>query len=173
MRPGKAGKHVAAVLLLFGLFLGIPMAISPEILTILFGDTGVDAISTASLEIPEEPSGEFLVLMKTERHRDSLRDWEAFFRDEDFAVIFEDIQCITARGDIAAQDLAERYRIQLPENQMKVRSEDPVLLVSKIEAGAIDVAILSGEMAEQMKLMDRIDGVTAFSLENTGTEAAD
>ena len=48
--------------------------------------------------------------------------------------------------------MAQRYQAQLPENQMKLRTEDLTLLVSKAESGYIDAAVFSKEIAQAMKL---------------------
>lgn len=137
----------------------------------LFSDTAeTDAVSSATLPLPDQPSGSFVVLINTERHKDTLDDWETFFRDEDFVVIFEDISCLTAKGDAAGQQLAERFRAQLPENQMQLRVEDGTLLASKAEAGAIDVAVFSLEMARYLQLGEAgtLSGVTVIEIGQEG-----
>ena len=73
-------------------------------------------------------------------------------------------------GDEAGMQLAERYKAQLPENQMTVRSEDAALLASKAESGLIDAAIFSKEMAQAIKLSpDKAENVS--SIEITGGAA--
>ncbi len=127
-----------------------------------------DAVSSASLVLPNQPSGDFIVLINTEAHADALDAWSSFFRGEDLAVIFDDIRCITAEGDAAGQQMAERYLAQLPENQMKLRSENPTLLASKAEAGYIDVAIFSREMADALKLSPDTARVTVIEISGEG-----
>ena len=60
----------------------------------------------------------------------------------------EDISCVTAAGDASGEQLARRYQARLAENQMRLRSENGVLAVSKAEKGLYDVLILSKEAAE-------------------------
>ena len=116
--------------------------------------SGADAVSSASLEIPDQPSGEYLVLINRDLHRETLGDWKAFFTEAPVGVIMEDISCLTAKGDRGGSELAERYRLRLPENQMTLRSEDPTLLVSKAEYGRFDIIILSAEMADLFNYAD-------------------
>ena len=137
--------HAGAVLAALMLLAGLPILTHFDI----FGSVSdPDAVSGASMELPDQPSGDFVVLMNSSLHKDTLEDWQLFFTGEDLPVIFEDIQCIVAEGDSGGQQLAERFMAQLPENQMTLRTEDPTLLVSKAEAGFIDVAVFSKEMAE-------------------------
>ena len=165
MKAAKIVGHIALDILIIVLLTVLPVVTHFDI----FHSGKVDAVSSASIELPDQPSGSFLVLMKTSLHEDSLNDWDDFFNDRDFAVIFEDIDCLVASKDESAKQLAERFRAQLPENQMKVRSEDPTLLVSKAEAGYIDVAIFSKEMADALALhMDELSGVRVFEV--TGGE---
>ena len=57
-------KHAAFVLACLFVTLGIPLLIySPNLFS-----RGLDAVSSASLEIPDQPSGEFLVLINKDRH---------------------------------------------------------------------------------------------------------
>ena len=124
----------------------------------------VDAVSSSSLVLPEQPSGDFLVFINESLHEDSVDSWEAFFMDEEFSVIFEDIGCLVAEGDAGGIQLAERFQAELPENQMKLKKENPVLVVSRIEEGYIDVAIISKEMAESLKLLEEIPGICLLHL---------
>ena len=164
MKALKTLGHVGGTLLAVLLLAVLPICTHFD----LFGARAVgtaDAETGASLQLPEQPSGQFIVLINTRLHEDTLRDWEAFFRDEDFAVIFEDVRCLAAEGDVTGLELARRYQAQLPENQMTVRTENPTLLVSKAEAGAIDVAVFSREMAEALSLAETIPGVSRILLE--------
>lgn len=156
--------HGALVAGLLFLLAGLP------ILThFRFGaDSQADAVSGASIPLPDQPSGEFIVLVNTKAHAGTLEAWKSFFLDEDFPVIFEDIHCLAAEGDPTGQQLAERYLAQLPENQMKLRTENATLLVSKAETGYIDVAILSREMAEALKLSPDAELVTVIEVSGKG-----
>ena len=124
----------------------------------------VDAVSGASMALPDQPSGDFIVLINTERHADTVDDWKLFFTDEDFPVIFDDISCFVAQGDATGKQMAERFMAQLPENQMTLHQENPTLLVSKAETGYIDVAVFSREMADALKLTPDTNIVTVIEV---------
>lgn len=110
---------------------------------------GIDAVSAATAEIPDQPSGQFVVLLNTEKHPLTEAEWTAFFSEQDVDVIMEDIRCFVSRDDAAGIELAERYRARLAENQMKIRSEDGTLIASRAGHSLFDVIILSKESAEQ------------------------
>ena len=155
-------KHIMRILIMLFLFLILPCMI---VFDIPGGkDTSLDAVTQASIDLPDQPSGDFVVLIKTNLHKDTIEDWKVFFNDGDFGVIFEDISCIVAEGDVSGLELAKRFMAQLPENQMVIRTENPTLLVSKAEAGYIDVVVLSREMADALKLAQEedMDGVTVL-----------
>ena len=158
----KPLKHAAFTLTAIFLLAVLPIALHFPV----FQKDAVDAVSGSSLVLPDQPSGAFIVLINTSMHRDTLDDWTNFFTDSDFAVIFEDIRCLTAAGDVTGSQLAQRYQAQLPENQMTLREENPVLLASKAENGYIDVAVFSREMADALALSYRsgIDGVTVIEV---------
>ena len=160
MKPSKLLAHIGGTLLAVFLLAALPILLSFDI----FGAETADAVSSASLELPDQPSGDFVILMRADLHRDTAADWESFFKDEDFAVIFEDISCLVSIGDESAKQLAERYMAQLPENQMTLRSEDATLLASKAEAGYIDVAIFSREMADAIGLSPRGEKIRLIEL---------
>ena len=144
-------KRIGIVLALLFAFLGIPALVYAEQLSALFAP-GPDAVSSASIEIPAQPSGEYVVLLNRKKHPNTQRDWEAFFSEQPTDVIFEDIVCLTAEGDPAGKALAERYRARLAEHQMTLKSENGLLAVSKAQWGVFDVLILSREAAEAYRL---------------------
>lgn len=111
-----------------------------------------DAVSGASINLPDKPSGDYVLLLNRSLHKDTIDEWITFFRDGELNVIFDDINCIAAQSDVDALKMADRLIAQLPENQMRLRTENPTLLVSKAENGCIDAAIFSKEMADAMKL---------------------
>ena len=137
----KALEHIVIVAVALVLCLGLPAFLY------LPGSGGVDAVSGASLEAPDQPSGEFVVIVNRDRHT-ALREWADFFSEREVGVIMEDISCVTAAGDASGEQLARRYQARLAENQMRLRSENGVLAVSKAEKGLYDVLILSKEAAE-------------------------
>ena len=145
----KVFGHIALVVGTLVLLAGLPIMTHFDLFS--SGETA-DAISGATIVLPDQPSGDFIVLINTSKHADTIGDWRDFFLDEDFPVIFEDIQCVVADGDMTGEQLAKRFQLQLPENQMMLRTENPTLLVSKAEAGCIDIAIFSREMADALQL---------------------
>ena len=148
MKKYRVPAHAAGVILAVFCLAVLPFC---SLLQSVVRGAAVDAVSGATLELPAQPSGEFYVILNTARHADTLGDWRLFFPDdEDFSVIFEDIRCLAAKGDAAGVQMAERFQAQLPENQMRLRTEDPTLLISKVEAGRVDVAVLSRDMAEAL-----------------------
>ena len=116
-----------------------------------------DAVSGASIRLPDKPSGDYIILLNRSLHESTVEEWTAFFRDGELNVIFDDISVLAAKADTTAVKMAERFRAQLPENQMNLRTEDPVLLASKAENGCIDAAIFSKEMADMLGLGDMSD----------------
>lgn len=168
MKTLKVFGHIGLVLVLLFLTAGLPILTHFDVFG---GQDAADAVSQASVALPDQPSGAFVVLINNSLHPDTMEDWKAFFTDADeLPVIFENISCIVAEGDANGRQLAERFQIQLPENQMTLREENPTLLVSKAEAGLLDVAVFSKEMAEALKLApaEQLNGLTVIEL--TGGE---
>ena len=148
MKAGKTALHIILSLTAVFLLVGLPGLY-------ILGETAEeqpDAVSGASIKLPDKPSGEYVLLLNRSLHEDTFDDWVAFFRDGELNVIFDDINCIASQSDADALKMADRLIAQLPENQMKLRTENPTLLVSKAENGCIDAAIFSKEMADAMKL---------------------
>lgn len=160
--------HIAISVLVSALCVITPCAVFLDI----FADTPPDAVSQATVALPDQPSGDFTVYINNSLHEDTLDDWTLFFNDE-YAVIFDDISCITAAGDVSGQALADRFKAQLPQNQMNVRSEDAVLLASKIDAGLIDVAVISKEMGNVLNLGSAPDGITVINISEDKSGAKD
>ena len=145
----KDTRHIVVSLVALFLLLGLP--------AMYYGGHGgfsgsADSVTGASLELPDQPGGEYLVLINKARHTDTLQEWTDFFQEKPVPVIFEDICCLAAGADPTACQLAERFQAQLPENQMALRLEDATLLASKAENGYIDVAVFSSEMAQALSL---------------------
>lgn len=132
-----------------------------------------DAVSSASMEIPKQPSGTCIVLIRSDLHQGTLQDWTDFFTEKPVGVIMEDLHCFVDQADSSGQEMADRYRLRLPENQMKVTKENGTLLVSKAENGLFDVIVLSKEMADLQgyeKAMARGD-VTVLTVSGTAEDA--
>ena len=138
--------HIVVVLVSLFVLLGVPALFYSDAIGARL--SGVDAVSGATVEVPDQPSGEFAVLINIEKHPDTLEQWRDFFTEKPVDVIFEDIDCLVVDGDAAAKQLAQRYQSRLAENQMSVRSENGMLTVSKAQWGEFDVIILSKEMAQ-------------------------
>ncbi len=137
--------HIAADLLIIFALAGIPVLMYCDLPV-----KGYDAVSSASIELPDSPSGEFLIIINRDLHEDTAEDWKDFFEGDYLKVIFEDINCLVPDGDVTGLELANRYMAILPENQMRVSSDDAVLIASKLEAGYVDIAILSADMADAL-----------------------
>ena len=149
MRKFKTVLHILADALLLILLIGVPVLSNFD----LFGsDKEADAVSSASIELPDQPSGDYMVLINRSLHEDSIEEWKEFFGDGEMVVIFDDVKCLVATADAGGAQLADRFRLELPENQMEVNSINPVLLASKAEEGYIDIAVFSKEMAESLSL---------------------
>ena len=163
MRAVESLWHKLFVIAILILLVGIPFATHSDVFST---QSEPDAISSATVKLPDQPSGEFLVFINSNLHSDTLSDWKKFFSGEDLPVIFDDIRCIAANGDATGIQLAERFQAQLPENQMTLRTENPTLLISKAEKGYIDVVVMSKEMADALKYnsSETIEGVTVISL---------
>ncbi len=106
--------------------------------------SGVDTVSSASV-ILDLPKGEYVALINRERHPDAdkLAVWETFFKGGEIDYIFEDISCVVAPQDPYGLELAQSFQSRLPENQMKIRTEDLMMMLSKAEYGRFDVMLLS------------------------------
>ncbi|MBQ9276896.1 MAG: hypothetical protein IJ226_04825 [Clostridia bacterium] len=159
MKILKVFAHVIVFALVVLVAIGVPTAVYFG----LFEKGGeVDAVSRASVVLPDKPSGEFVVLINTARHEETVDDWRKFFTNSEFVIIFDDVSCLVAIGDSSGKQMAERFQAELPENQMKVTVVDATLLASKAEIGYIDIAIFSREMADAVGLKANIDGVTTI-----------
>lgn len=152
----KKVSHVLIIASALFLILGLPGILHAKGLAAAFGEK-TDAVSSASLNIPDKPSGEYLVYINKENHRDTLQEWSAFFREEPVGVIFEDITCTVADSDAAGIEMAERYMARLAGNQMKIRREESALAASKLQWGKCDIFIVSSEMADVLHT-ETIDG---------------
>ncbi|MDO4407972.1 MAG: hypothetical protein Q4C16_03410 [Eubacteriales bacterium] len=167
--PGHLAAAAAAVLLCIIL----PGYFFTDLPARLAGNA--DAVSSASMEIPDQPSGSFLVLIKSDLHEDTLGEWTDFFTEQPVGVIMEDLHCFVDQADVSGQEAADRYRLRLAENQMTVTKENGTLLVSKAENGLFDVIVLSKEMADLQdyeKAMSRED-VTAVMVESAAKSTAE
>lgn len=144
-------RHIFAVAVLLSVCLGIPLFRSDYFQARWHGNQA-DVVSSATT-VMEQPSGSYTVLVNRRRHTDEeiLLKWQDFFEGKEIPVLFEDIQCSTLSGDVSGLEMAQSFQSRLPENQMTIKSEDGVLLLSKAEYGRFDVILLSDEFAASMK----------------------
>ncbi len=147
MRPAGIIAHIA-----FSAAAAAALTVLPAVLCLGGADKSVDAVASASVKLPDKPSGEFEVLINRRLHKDTLEQWVKFFRDGELDVIFDDLNCICAEGDVQGIQLAQRFQAELPENQLRLRTENPTLLISKAENSCIDVVIISKDMADAVRL---------------------
>ena len=111
------------------------------------GAASSDAVSAATVII-EQPSGAYVVLINRDRHTDeeNLKICTTFFSGGDMEILFEDISCLVPDTDASGLELAKSFQSRLPENQMKVRTENVTLLMSKAAYGEFDVILVSKEV---------------------------
>ena len=131
---------------------------------------GVDAVTSASVII-DKPSGAYVVLLNEERHtkRGTAEDWARFLQGESL-VIMDDVDCQVIDQDSGGRQLAESYQSRLPENQMRVRGENGLLLVSKAEYGGFDMIVMSKEYADSYNARTVYDQANVRVLEIGGEE---
>lgn len=150
-RPGiKALKHFGIVVCGLFLCLVLPGLFYVDVGALFTG--GLDAVSGASMDLPDQPSGQFVVILNRDHHPLTLDEWTAFFREEEVGVIMEDISCLAAASDPTGVQLAQRYMARLAENQMRLTAENSLLVVSRAENGLYDVIVLSKEMADALDM---------------------
>ena len=147
----KRLAHLCTVLAALFVTLAIP-ALAYGVPGLLIGTSAPDAVSRASMELPEQPSGNFVILLNTDKHPGTVADWATFFSGGETDVIMDDVACMAAEGDATGVQLAERFQARLAENQMTVRQVNGTLLASRADAGVFDVVIVSEEMADMLAL---------------------
>lgn len=148
----KKLKHIGIVLGALFVILGIPALYYAESSGFFPGKT--DTVSRASFEIPDAPSGEYVIFLNSKKHGDTAEKWAVFFSGGDSGVIMEDVSCLALKGDAGGIKLAERYKARLAENQMRLKTESSLVLAGKAEHGLFDVIVLSKEAEEILKLKE-------------------
>ena len=148
----KIVRHILVTVIFLSLILGVPFFTSDHFKRIVSGST--DAVASASVKI-DQPSGEYCVFINSDVHPDkeALDLWISYFRDgnTDVITLFEDIECSVAESDPIALTMAQSYQSGLAENQMKIKQEDPTLMLSKADNGKFDIMIMSAELADALK----------------------
>ncbi len=139
-------RHFIKIIGMLFVILGIPFLCIGYTTGLFYGN---DAVSSASVII-EQPSGEYVVLINKDIHtdEDNLSKWEEFFRGNETDYIFEDLSCLVIDSDETGYDLASSFMSRLPENQMTLRTEKAMIVLSKIRCGIYDVAVFSREFYE-------------------------
>ena len=140
-------RHAVTVAAALFVTLGLPFVTSDKFHSLISGSE--DAVSSASVTV-DKPSGKYTVLINNTKHPDkeNLEVWQEFFSGNEIDFLFEDIVCTCASGDSGGITMAQSFQSRLPENQMKIKTEDPVLMLSKAEYGRFDVMIMSSELAD-------------------------
>ncbi len=162
----KVLRHLAIVLFALFLFVGVPVYRSGYIQNKL---AGVDTVSSASAIITQ-PSGAYAVLINPDLHtnKENLAVWESFFRGEEIDYLFEDISCMVIDTDAEGLELAKSLQSRLPENQMKVRTEDGSLVQAKIYNGIYDVVLISKEVFDAPSIQRLVDNILCDVIEAEG-----
>ena len=142
----KIARHVLIIAVSLLVLVGLPLYRTGALARI-FGGQGPDALTAATVTI-EQPSGAYVVLINQEIHQDTekLAVWKRFFSGQEIDYIFEDISCVVADSDAAGLELARSFQSRLPENQMRLRTEDTTLMLSKAKYGRFDVMLFSKEV---------------------------
>lgn len=162
--------HIAVSVMTVLLLMALPLLLSGNI-GVLFGKK-TDAVASATKAL-DKPSGEYRVFINTSLHTDAsdLESWKDFFEtgDTDGIInVLEDISCTVAEGDIGGLEMAESFMSRLPENQMKIRTEDPTLMISKAEQGRFDVIVMSKETADSFSAQTIPENTSALMLSVKG-----
>ena len=145
IRMGELKRHLLIGLLSALVLIGGPIYAA-------YGPSGAAhraAVSSATVII-DQPSGAYVVLINRDRHpsQENLNTWISFFKGEEIGFLFEDISCLVPDSDQGGLELAKSFQSRLPENQMKLRTENAILLMSKAAYGEFDVILVSREAYE-------------------------
>lgn len=155
MKTTKFLKHLFVTTGALFLIVGVPLMMTDYWRGLLSSDTA-DAVSSPSVVI-DKPSGNYIVLINKELHKDpdKLNQWIDFFSGKETDIIFEDIACTVAEGDSLGIEMAESFRSKLPENQMKIKKEEAILVISRAEEGKIDILLMSKDFANSYRLREK------------------
>ena len=154
----KKASHVIIIVSALFLIIGVPLLCNAEYVSRFIAGEA-DAVSSATLNEQEKPSGDYYVLINRQLHPDTIGEWEAFFSGDDVDLIFEDIDCLAIDTDISGLKYADYCKARLPENQMDITPENSMLAMSKLQWGKCDVFIISTEAADKYHLETVDDSV--------------
>lgn len=159
-------EHLLIVVLGVSVILGPPL-ISSDFFVNYIKHGDVDAVTSATA-ILDQPSGNYVILINPACRTDSekMKEWAAFFDGGEISYIFEDISCSVANGDSGALDMARSFQSRLPENQMRIQTEDQALMLSRADYGRFDIIIMSVEFAEAKRAYTAYrDGVEVINVQ--------
>ena len=146
----RAVRHIAVFVIAMALMLGLPFFTSDYFKARV---NGADAVTGATTAL-DAPSGEYVVVINLDKHTDqaALDCWREFFETgecEELYSVFEDLSCTVSSGDPTGLEMAKSFQSRLPENQMTLRTEDGIMMLSKAEKGRFDVIVMSKEFCDK------------------------
>lgn len=145
-------KHI--LFLVVGLMLiFLPAFLYTQSFWVSLCNGGLDAVASATV-ILDQPSGDYVVLINKDirTNENILKDWTDFFSGKEISYIFEDVSCSIPTGDEGALKLGESFQSRLPENQMKIKLDNSMLLTSRVDYTKFDIVIMSREFVEGNQL---------------------
>ena len=167
-------KHVILTACACFLILVVPLWKTGYLETLMGGEEP-DAVSSPSV-ILDQPSGKYVIYLNHDRHPDEGKwnTWLDFFQGKEISYIFEDISCLVARTDPLGYEMARSCQSRLPENQMKLRQEDAVLMLSRAEYGKYDIIIMSKEAADiyHAERLEKLPGTEVLTVNSAGDVSA-
>ena len=167
MKKIRVTEHILLCVFCLFLMVGLPFLTSDKFQSM----TNADAVSSASL-ILDQPSGQYYIFINKKVHTDqeNLEKWKSYLTGGDVAYIFEDITCLVAEGDVGASDMADSFKSRLPENQMTIRKENSIMVLSMMEQEQFDILIMSKEFADSYQAV-LPDDSNVVTLQITGGSA--
>ena len=146
--------HIVTIAALFGAFLVVPARLGGVNVAALMG--GATNRTSSATQIQDAPLGTYTIFVNRRLHKDkqALDYLLDFLAGEDVPLIMEDVSCVVATSDVAGLEMAQSLASRLPANQMKVRAEDGILMVSKAEVGRFDIMVLSDETAAALDVTE-------------------
>ena len=131
----RAIRHIAVFVIAMALMLGLPFFTSDYFRAKV---NGADAVTGATTAL-DAPSGEYVVVINLDKHTEC----------EELYSVFEDLSCTVSSGDPSGLEMAKSFQSRLPENQMTLRTEDGIMMLSKAEKGRFDVIVMSKEFCDK------------------------
>lgn len=147
----KVLSHIVVIAAALALLVGAPYVAFANRDAMQARLAAVDAVSSVPVA-RDAPSGRFVIFINKDKHPDHavLADWVTFFSGKDAPLIKEDVTAVALVNDPAGIEMAESLQARLPEHQMTVMLEDPILALSKADEGLFDVLVVSEEVADAL-----------------------